>query len=91
MITTAILLFIEIGIAQQYSFYTELEFRHRGEVLIETFTDNDERVPRTTLHGDKNHDIRYRDSFAQNYVAGEELPIGISRRFHLIDFIGWLY
>jgi hypothetical protein len=49
MITTAILLFIEIGIAQQYSFYTKLEFRHRGGVLIETFTDNDERVPRTTL------------------------------------------
>ncbi len=91
MIRAAILLFTEIDIAQPYSSYTELEFRHRGGVLIETFTDNDEIVPRTTLHGDGNHDIRYRDSLAQNYVADEALPIEISRRFHLIDFIGWLY
>jgi hypothetical protein len=61
-------------------------------VLTETFTDNDEGVPRTTLHGEENHDIRYRDSLEPNYIiADEALHVRISRRFHLIDFIDWLY
>ena len=60
-------------------------------MLTETSTDNDEGVPRITLPGVENHDIRYRASLAQNYIAEETLHIRDSRRFHLMDFINWLY
>jgi len=91
IIIAATLPFTKIGMAQPYNPYTDLEFRLGGGVLTETSTDKDEGLPRATLHGVESQDIRYRDSLAQDHVGDEALHIRISRRFHLIDFIDWLY
>lgn len=77
--------------AQPYNPYTDLDFRLVEGVLTETSTDNDEELPWRTLHGVENHDIPYRDSLAQDHLEDKALHIRIPRRFHLIDFIDWLY
>jgi hypothetical protein len=59
-----------------------IAFRPDQYCSTETSTDNDEGLPRTTLHGVENPDIRYRASLAQDRLATKRC---ISE-FH-VDFI----